>query len=210
METLANVFKHAGIPIYLNVIVSAVVIATIVDRTIALMGQYRIKTETFVQGIMKLLQGGNLDRAIKYCQTTKAAIAKVCFSGLSKADRSNQEISMAIEEELMHATPTLEKRISNLWSLANIATLIGLIGTIFGLIRCFSGLAAVSPEQKATYLSIGIAEALNNTAIGLGIAIVCMIGHLALSGVSKKLVADMEAGSMSLENFLILRKRESK
>jgi biopolymer transport protein ExbB/TolQ len=103
----------------------------------------------------------------------------------------------------MRVTPSLEKRIANLWSLANIATLIGLIGTILGLIRSFRALQSISPEQKAAFLARGISEALNNTAVGLTIAVACMIGHLALSGVSKKLVQDLEISAVTLENYLV-------
>jgi biopolymer transport protein ExbB/TolQ len=105
--------------------------------------------------------------------------------------------------------PLLEKRIAALWSLANIATLIGLLGTIFGLIRSFRALAAVSPEQKASFLSQGISEAMNNTAVGLTIAIICMVGHLLLSGKSRKMVGDLEVGANAIENFLIISRKNS-
>ena len=207
MEALANIFRHASIPIYINLFVSVIVIATIVDRIVALFVQYRIKADAFVDSMLKMVRKGELDRAVKICQTTKAAVAQVCNAGLSRANASVMEISAGIDEELMRVTPLLEKRVSNLWALANIATLIGLIGTIFGLIQSFSGLAAVSPEQKAAFLARGIAEALNNTAVGLAIAIICMIGHLVLAGTAKKLVADLEVSAVTLENFLVLRKR---
>jgi len=202
MGSLATLLQHGGLPIWINVIVSVVVIATIIERIIVLFMQYRVNTENFLRAILNLVKNNQLDRALKYCESTKLAVAKVCRAGLLKANRGAMEISTAIDEEMMRVVPGLEKRIANLWSLANIATLIGLIGTIFGLIRSFSALASVSPEQKATFLARGIAEALNNTAVGLTIAVTCMIGHLALSGVSKKLIADIETSAVSLENYL--------
>jgi biopolymer transport protein ExbB/TolQ len=124
-----------------------------------------------------------------------------------KVEKGALEISTAIDEELMRSTPLLEKRIPSLWSFANIATLIGLLGTIYGLIRAFSALAAVSPDQKAAFLARGISEAMNNTAVGLGIAIICMIGHLILSGRSKRMISDLDVSAISFENFLLLQNK---
>jgi biopolymer transport protein ExbB/TolQ len=203
MNNLANIFQHGGPPIYINLVVSMVVIATIIERGVVLFSQYRVNTENFLRAILNLVKNNQLERALKYCESTKLAVAKVCRAGLLKANRGSMEISTSIDEELMRVTPALEKRVANLWSLANIATLIGLIGTIFGLIRSFSGLASISPEQKTTFLARGISEALYNTAVGLTIAVFCMIGHLLLSGISKKLVHDLEMSAVTLENYLV-------
>ena len=86
-------------------------------------------------------------------------------------------------------TPLLKKRIQILWSLANIATLIGLLGTVVGLIRAFGAVAAAKPEERSTLLAKGISEALNNTAMGLGIAVTCIIAHAILASMSKRQVA---------------------
>ncbi len=203
MNTLSSLVAAGGVPMYINFAVSVIVIAVIAERLIALFMQYRINMESFLRAILNLIKNGQLDRALKYCESTKLAIAKVCRAGLLKANRGAMEISTAIDEELMRVMPALEKRVASLWSLANIATLIGLIRTIFGLIRSFSGLASVSPEQKAAFLARGISEALNNTAVGLTIAVTCMIGHLILSNLSKKLVADLETSAVTLENYLV-------
>ncbi len=203
MNILADLFQHSGVPIYINLCVSMIVIATVIERGVVLSSQYRVNTENFIRAILNLVKNNQLERALKYCESTKLAVAKVCRAGLLKANRGSMEISTAIDEELMRVTPSLEKRIANLWSLANIATLIGLIGTILGLIRSFRALQSISPEQKAAFLARGISEALNNTAVGLTIAVACMIGHLALSGVSKKLVQDLEISAVTLENYLV-------
>jgi biopolymer transport protein ExbB len=210
MEAIATVFRHGSVPIYINLCVSVFVIATIIDRIVALFFQYRINTDIFMRAIINLVKNGEMDHALKICESTKALVARVVKAGLLKANKTTLEISSAIDEELMRATPLLERRIASLWSLANIATLIGLIGTIFGLIRSFSGLAAVSQEQKAAFLARGISEALNNTAIGLAIAVICMIGHLVLASTSKKMMADLEVSSVALENFLVLRQKQEK
>jgi biopolymer transport protein ExbB/TolQ len=80
--------------------------------------------------------------------------------------------------------------------------LIGLLGTVLGLITAFAAVAAAKPEEKTTMLSQGIAHALNNTAMGLGIAVTCIIAHAILSAFSKKNVADLETFALKLENLL--------
>ena len=207
METFAMMLRHFSIPIYINLIISVFVIATIIDRTATLFFIYRIDADAFVNILIKLVKSKNYERAIQYCNSIKSPVARICKAGLMKVEKGALEISTAIDEELMRVTPLLEKRIASLWSFANIATLIGLLGTIYGLIRAFSALAAVSPEQKAAFLARGISEAMNNTAVGLGIAIICMIGHLILSGRSKRMISDLDVSAVTFENFLLLHKK---
>src|SRR6201999_3571915 len=93
-------------------------------------------------------------------------------------------------------------RIGARWSLANISTLVGLLGTITGLIRTFASIGDANPADRQKKLSDGISEAMYNTAFGLSIALVCMLGHLLLSAAMKKVVADLEAFSLRFENLL--------
>ena len=201
MEILTAIFKEASAPIYINLVVSVFVVAVIIERSIMLFFVYQIDAEAFVRVLIKL---NNIDKAMKLCKSTKAPVARVCKAGLLKMNKGSMAISTAIDEEMMRVSPLLERRIGTLWPLANIATLMGLFGTILGLIRSFAALAAVSPEQKAAFLARGISEAMYNTAIGLIIAIICMTGHLILSSRSKKMGSDLEVSVATLENHLIL------
>ena len=204
MESLYGIFKDGGVPLYLNVfIVSVISVAIIVERLIALLGHTREDVEKFTVMMIKLVKQGQNDQALKLCQSSRHPIGKVCRAGISKADAGMMEISAAIDEEMMRAVPHLEKRVGSLWALANIATLIGLVGTIFGLITSFKGLEGVSAEEKSAFLARGISEALNNTAVGLSIAVVCMIGHLLLTTMSKKIIHSLELNASVLENFLL-------
>jgi biopolymer transport protein ExbB len=111
-------------------------------------------------------------------------------------------VATGVEEALTDVTPELKKRIGVLWSLANIATLIGLLGTISGLIGAFAAVGKAAAEQRSQLLSLKISEAMNNTAMGLGIAAACMIGHVFLNAASKKQQHELEAFAMKLENLL--------
>ena len=113
-----------------------------------------------------------------------------------------------VENEIdIEVLPELDKRIGALWSLANIATLIGLLGTISGLIRAFGAVAFADPSEQQRILSNGISEAMYNTALGLGIAVLCMIAHLILHSMAKKQKQDMERATMKLENLIALRRQ---
>ena len=109
---------------------------------------------------------------------------------------------------MSEVVPALEKRIGSLWTLANIATLIGLLGTIRGLIKAFKAVGTIDdPSQKSALLSAGIAEAMWNTFLGLLVAVVCMTAHLVLHGMSKKQKTELEKATMKLENLLTLRNK---
>jgi biopolymer transport protein ExbB/TolQ len=114
-------------------------------------------------------------------------------------------VARALEEAVLEVTPGITKRIPPLWSLANIATLVGLVGTITGLIGTFKSLGAASPEMKQLMLSKGISEAMNNTAFGLTIAVVCIVAHLMLSSKAKTMVEEIEYNALRLENLLSRR-----
>jgi biopolymer transport protein ExbB len=107
-----------------------------------------------------------------------------------------------MEETMTDTLPEVKTRIGALWSLANIVTLVGLLGTITGLIATFDAIGEANPAEQRTQLTEGIAEAMYNTAFGLSIALVCMVGHLLLSAAMKKVVTDLEAFSLRFENLL--------
>ena len=144
----------------------------------------------------------NVDRAKKLCDATSAPIARVAKAGLGRIHRGEAAVAQAMEETMVDVSPEVKVRISALWSMANITTLTGLLGTVNGLINTFAAVADANPSERQTKLSHGIEEAMYNTAFGLGIALVCMIGHLLLSTASKKVIADLESFSMKFENML--------
>ncbi len=206
LESLAQFFRDGGPAMYVNVCTSIVAVAIIVERLIVLAFSLNLNAGPFMEQIQKLVLSNNVDRAIKLCGAApNAALSRVVRAGLTRAGKGDQEVSRALEEAVLEVTPSISKRISSLWSLANVATLIGLIGTITGLIGTFRSLSAASPEMKAVLLSKGIAEAMNNTALGLTIAVACIVAHLLLSSKSKAMIEDVEYNALRLENMLSRR-----
>ena len=192
---------------YLNLVCSAVVLSIIVERAIFLLFKSQINSKGLLEQLRKLIQANNVDRAIRLCGSGNAPLLRVAKAGLVQVHRGEEAVSTAIEESLVETLPDIKKRISPLWSLANIATLLGLLGTVTGLIRAFAAVGFASPEERSAKLAKGISEAMNNTAMGLGIAVLAIIGHLLLGSASKKMATDLESFSMKLENFLTVHTR---
>jgi biopolymer transport protein ExbB len=206
IQTLAEFFKEGGPFMFVNVATSAVAIAIVVERILVLAFKLNLNAPPFMSQVQKLILSGNVDRAVKLCDAApNASLSKVVRAGLTRANRGEQEVARALEEAVLEVTPAIGKRIAPLWSLANIATLIGLVGTITGLIGTFKSLGAASPEMKQLMLSKGISEAMNNTAFGLTIAVVCIVAHLMLSSKSKQMIEEIEFNALRLENWLARR-----
>jgi biopolymer transport protein ExbB len=202
MDRLADIFQKGGPFFIVNTFFLAVIIAMIVERTIYFLGRGHINANAFLEQIKRLLAANNIDRAKKLCDATSAPIARVAKAGLGKMHRGEAAVAQAMEETMVDVTPEVKTRIGALWSMANIVTLTGLLGTVTGLIHTFNAIGNANPAERQQKLSDGIAEAMYNTAMGLGLALLCMVAHLLLSTASKKVVADLESFSLKLENLL--------
>jgi len=206
MSSLAEFFRAGGPFMVVNLVTSAVAIAIIAERIIALAYKLNLNAGPFMEQVQKLVLSGNVDRAVKLCGAApNASLSRVIRAGLTRANRGEAEVARALEEAVLEVTPAIGKRIQSLWSLANVATLVGLIGTIIGLIGTFKSLEAASPEMKQVMLSRGISEAMNNTAFGLSIAVTCIVAHLMLSSKAKSMIEDIEYNALRLENLLSRR-----
>lgn len=192
---------------FINMAVLALVLAIIAERFVYILSKYRVNTTEFMAQIRKLVQAGNIDRAIKLCEAAPLPLLQVVKSGLTQVNRGEEAVIASMEERMSELMPELEKRVASLWTLANIATLIGLLGTITGLIKAFGAVAHADPADRSRILSEGISEAMWNTALGLGIAVICMIFHLIIHGMTTRIKQDMERATMKLENLLLLKGR---
>ncbi len=202
MSWLSDIFHKGGEFFIVNTFFLAVVVGVIVERAIYFLGRGHLNAKAFLEQIRKLLSANNVDRAKKLCDATTAPVARVAKAGLNRIHRGEAAVAQAMEETMTDTLPEVKTRIGALWSLANITTLVGLLGTITGLIRTFKAIGDLSPQEQKEALSRGISEAMYNTAYGLSIALICMIGHLLLSAAMKKVVGDLEAFSLRFENLV--------
>jgi len=205
---LVEAFKTNPTFMVLNLCTSAIVLTIVIERFAFQMTRYRVNSKEFFAQVKKLVSAGNIDRAIKLCEADDYPILQLVKAGLTHANKGPDEIDASLSEKLSELKPQSEKRIGALWSLANIATLIGLLGTVSGLIATFGAIAApgLSQSDKQRMLSNGIAEAMYNTALGLGIAVFCMITHIILHTRAKTIQHDLEATMERTFNMLTISK----
>jgi biopolymer transport protein ExbB/TolQ len=206
MGEIAEAFRTGGVWMYLILSVSIVAIGIAIERFIFLFFKYNINAEAFMSRVQKMVMADNIDRAIKLCNAAPSrALPKVIKAGLTRANKGEVEIQNAIEEASLEVVPQVQKRIGALNALANIATLLGLLGTIMGLIEAFRALEDAEPENRQRLLAEGISLAMNTTAFGLIVAIPTLLAHLILSGMVKKILDEIDQYSVKLENLLVTR-----
>lgn len=206
MATIAKAFKEGGGWMYIILVVSIIGLGIIVERFIFLFFRYNINATAFMAQIQKLVMANNIDRAIKLCNAApQAALPKVIKAGLTRANKGEAEIQNAVEEATLEVIPHIQKRTPALQGVANVATLLGLLGTIVGLIEAFAALEFAKPDDRQKVLSRGIALAMNTTAFGLIVAIPCIFAHMVLTGVTKRIIDEIDQYSVRLQNLLVSR-----
>ena len=206
MGAIAEAFRTGGIWMYIILAVSIITIGITIERFIYLFFKYSVNAEPFMAQIQKLVMANNIDRAIKLCNAQpSAALPRVIKAGLTRANKGEVGIQNALEEATLEVVPMVQKRTPILQPLANIATLLGLLGTIVGLIEAFEALEKATPETRQKLLARGIALAMNTTAFGLIVAIPTLIFHMILSSMTKKILDEIDMHSVKLENLLISR-----
>lgn len=208
MNAIAEAFsiENGGAWMYPILVISIVSLGVAVERFIFLFFKYNINAHAFMEQIQKLVMANNIDRAIKLANAApSAALPRVVKAGLTRANKGEVEIQNALAEATLEVVPYITKRTNSLQALANVATLLGLLGTIIGLIQAFDALKNATPDTRQQLLSQGIAVAMNTTAFGLVVAIPTLIAHLFLAGMTNKLLQEIEQHSLKLENLLVSR-----
>lgn len=208
MNAIAEAFalENGGAWMYPILVVSIVALGVAVERFIFLFFKYNINAHAFMEQIQKLVMANNIDRAIKLANAApSAALPRVVKAGLTRANKGEVEIQNALAEATLEVVPYITKRTNSLQALANVATLLGLLGTIVGLIQAFDALKNATPDTRQQLLSQGIAVAMNTTAFGLVVAIPALVAHLFLAGMTNKLLQEIEQHSLKLENLLVSR-----
>lgn len=206
MGFIADFYIKGGEFMHPIALCSVVGLGLMIERFIFLFFKYNINGKAFMAQIQKLVMANNIDRAIKLCNAApSAALPKVIKAGLARANKGHEAIANAMEEASLEILPKIQKRTNNLAAIANVATMLGLLGTIFGLIEAFKSLHNAAADEKAKLLARYISIALNTTAFGLIVAIPCLTAHAFLSFITKKIVDEIEEYSTKLEHMLTHR-----
>ena len=196
-SAIVRFFQHGGIFMFPIAVVLALGLAVTIERFLYLRF-VASQNQAIWEQIAPLLHDGDLNSISSVVAGSNTAIATVLSHGLSrlKAGRDPDEIERAMEGRLMDTIPVVEKRTHYLATLANVATLLGLLGTIMGLIHAFAAVGNASAAEKSSLLSFAISEALNCTAFGLLVAIPFMLIHSVLHAQAMEIVDSLETASV--------------
>jgi biopolymer transport protein ExbB len=186
--------------------VAAVAIAITIERyvTLSKMGARNRRTWARVESV---LTSGEFDKARELMTKDESSLAKLLSMGLALegAVRRRDDVEKAMQEGMMEVVPQLEKRTHYLATAANVATLLGLLGTVSGLIHAFSAVATVNPAEKANLLAASISEAMNCTAFGLVTAVPILVVHAFLQAKTTGLSDGLETAAIRFLNSLAAR-----
>ena len=201
---LANFIKEGGFASMMVVVVAVMCTAIAIERWVRIQFQYSINSRAFMAKLKKYILSDNIDRAISLCNSkSQALLPKVLKSGLTRAKDSVEDIQNAIDEATLEVLPKLEARALYLPTLANLATLIGLFGTILGLIMAFRASGdAVDAVTRASFLQKSIAVAMHTTALGIMVAIPALFVHAVLQSKINSIISDIDQYSVKLVNLL--------
>lgn len=207
MQGFVSFFQSGGnwmVPIAISLAIS---VAFSIDRVVRLFFQYHVDGASFMFEVQKYILANDLDGAIRLCNGSgNAALPRVIKAGLQRASRTEDQIQNAIDAASLEVIPKLEKRLSYLALIANISTLLGLLGTISGLIQAFAAISLADPAQRQAILSKGISEAMSATAFGLITAIFSMVAHSILSNKANTILEEIDEFGVKLLDLLSARK----
>ena len=208
--SIVNFFATGGLFMYPILLVFAIGLAIAIERYVTLT-LITNKNASVWNQIQPLLLNGEFDQAREMTDKDESTISRVLSMGLARqgAVRRREDIEIAMEESMMEIIPQLEKRTPYVALSSNVATLLGLLGTIMGLIQAFTAVANANPAEKADLLSASISVAMNTTAFGLMVAIPLLVTHVVLTAKTGQIVDSLEMASVKTLNVLSSRAKRA-
>ena len=208
--SIAGFFSSGGLFMFPILLVFAVGLGIAIERYVTL-SMVTNKNQQVWEKVQPMLTNGEFDEARKLTSEDESTISQVLNMGLSLqgAVRRREDIEIAMEESMMEIVPRLEKRTPYVALASSIATLLGLLGTIMGLIQAFTAVANANPAEKADLLSASISVAMNPTAFGLMVAIPLLIIHAILTSKTGDIVDSLEMATVKALNVFSRRAKRA-
>ena len=202
-----NFFRQGGVFLYPIALVFAVGVAIAIERFIYLTKE-TIADRNLWDDLVPYLQSGNFKQAVARIADSHASIGIVLKYGMARISsaRRRDDIEKAMEEGMLEIIPRLEKRTHYLSTLANVGMLMGLLGTVIGLIGAFGAVATANPAEKASLLAASISVAMNNSASGLVVAITLLLSNMFLETKTTRLIDSLEIASVKFLNAVTERR----
>ena len=203
LNTAIKFFQDCGFFIYPSILIMALGLTIAIERFIFLT-RARSENRRLWAHVLPLLQKGQFEDVQGVSASSDAAIGKIVNNGLLRMQNPcrREDLDAAMEEGMMEIVPRLEKRTHYIATFANVITLVGLLGTIIGLIKGFTAVSQVNPAEKAEMLSASISIAMNNTAFALMVAIPFLLIHAFLQAMTAEIVDGLEAAKISFLNLV--------
>ena len=203
LNTAVKFFQDCGAFLYPSLLMMSVGLAIAIERFFFL-ARARAANRALWEQVLPLLQSGRFKEVAAMVSSSDSAIGKIVNNGLTRMQsaRRREDIDHAMEEGMMEIVPRLEKRTHYIATFANTITLVGLLGTIIGLIKGFTAVAQVNPAEKAELLSASISVAMNNTAFALMVAIPFLLIHAFLQARASEIVDSLEAAKITFLNLV--------
>ncbi len=209
LKALADSFQKGSYGMWPILVTSIVILAIIIERSVYLL-KSSIDKDKLLALLKSQVMSGNVQGAIKVCSGNPTPMTRIIQAGLMKFNKSDAEVQAAMDEASLRELPLINKRTGYLAMLANMATLFGLFGTITGMIKSFGAAANADPSTKSTLLADGIAEAMNCTAWGIGVALIALVGYALLNGKSQQLIDDINEVSVQVVNLVVTHRQAMK
>ena len=205
-HSIAEFFKAGGAMMFPILLVGLVGMAIAIERWVTI-ARAQKHTRNMWAKVEPSLNEGDFEKTRKIVGDDNNPLGRLLGAGLAMqgAVRRRDDVEKAMQEGMMEIVPRLEKRTHYLGTFANLATLVGLLGTVSGLIGAFSAVATANPAEKANLLSASISEAMNCTAFGLGAAVPLLFMHAFLTSRTQQLVESLEMAAIKYLNVLSLR-----
>lgn len=209
-DYMINFFREGGVFLYLLAAIFVVGVGIAIERFIFLTAETTNNRRVWNQ-VAPLIAQGNFKQVVAITQKSSASIATALNYGIARiaGARRRDDIEKAMDESLLEIIPRIEKRTPYLQALANIGMLVGLLGTVIGLIAAFASIATANPAEKASLLAASISVAMNNTASGLFVAITLLLVHMFLEAKTTKLIDSLEIANVKFLNSVVERRQEA-
>ena len=181
---------------------AVLIVAIVLERAWVMVPAGAMNRARFVRDVTRMVGKGDVAAATELCRNVKNPPGRVAYAILSSGTEDEDALNNAADGAAVVVLPTLSRRLPLLSMLANVATLLGLLGTIFGLTTAFSAVGAADPAQRSAFLASGISQALNTTAFGLMVAVPAMVIHGLLVGKVENIVEQVDEVSVKLVRAL--------
>ncbi len=207
-EQMLAFFQQGGVFMHLILLSGAVATAVTLERWFVLFVRSSMSARPFANKICGHIRSGDFDQALTLSMAKKTPLARIVRAAIMARSGGSRDVQNAVDEAALAEIPTLQDRTPYLGTIAQIATLLGLLGTIVGLMQSFAAVQSAASEQRAMLLAAGISTALNTTALGLIVAVPTTVAYSIMQRKTERLIEQIDEASVRVMNLLISRKSD--